>query len=108
MRLSAPTDPSQPFGNATRNSVRGPLFWQVDLRVGKRVSMPWSSGSLELRTEFFNLLKPVELPGPESRPQRGGVQDDHADLRAAAGAAGGHTGDACAAARASPSPRPWT
>ena len=25
-----PTDPSQPFGNAERNSVRGPMFWQFD------------------------------------------------------------------------------
>ena len=29
--VAAPTDPSQPFGNAERNSVRGPLFWQFDL-----------------------------------------------------------------------------
>ena len=27
-----PTDPSQPFGNAPRNSVRGPNFWTVRLR----------------------------------------------------------------------------
>ncbi|MEQ1872036.1 MAG: TonB-dependent receptor, partial [Vicinamibacterales bacterium] len=32
-----PTDPSQPFGNAARNSVRGPMFWQVDLALSRRV-----------------------------------------------------------------------
>ena len=59
-----PTDPSQPFGNAARNSVRGPLFWQVDLMVGKRMPMPWSSGALELRAEFFNLLNRTNFRAP--------------------------------------------
>jgi hypothetical protein len=59
-----PTDPSQPFGNAPRNSVRGPRFWQVDLMVGKRVPMPWPSGALELRAEFFNLLNRSNFRAP--------------------------------------------
>jgi hypothetical protein len=59
-----PTDPSQPFGNAQRNSVRGPLFWQVDLMVGRRIAMPWPSGNIELRAEFFNLLNRTNLRAP--------------------------------------------
>src|SRR6185436_1431658 len=30
-----PTGPSKPCGNAPRNSVRGPSFWQVDLALSK-------------------------------------------------------------------------
>ena len=51
-----PTDPSQPFGNAERNSVRGPLFWQVDLVAAKHFTMPWKNSRLEFRIEAFNLL----------------------------------------------------
>ncbi|MGH9350134.1 MAG: TonB-dependent receptor plug domain-containing protein, partial [Vicinamibacterales bacterium] len=59
-----PTDPSQPFGNAERNSVRGPHFWQVDLQVGKRITMPWQAGSIELRAEFFNLINRSNFRAP--------------------------------------------
>ena len=59
-----PTDPSQPFGNAERNTVRGPYFWQIDLQVGKRIAMPWPQGSLELRAEFFNLLNRSNFRAP--------------------------------------------
>ena len=46
-----PSDPSQPFGDAPRNNVRGPLVWTMDFVAGKRFAMPWrarasrSSGS---------------------------------------------------------------
>jgi Carboxypeptidase regulatory-like domain/TonB dependent receptor/TonB-dependent Receptor Plug Domain len=59
-----PTDPSQPFGNAERNSVRGPAFWQIDLALSRRVPMPWPSGALELRAEFFNLLNRTNFRAP--------------------------------------------
>ena len=62
--ITVPTDPSQPFGNAARNSVRGPLFWQVDLNIGRRIPMPWPSGSIELRAEFFNLLNRTNFRAP--------------------------------------------
>ena len=58
----APTDPSQPFGNAARNSVRGPFFWQMDLMVGKRVTLMRTS--LELRAEMFNLLNRSNFRAP--------------------------------------------
>src|SRR6185436_11552062 len=37
--VAAPTDPSQPFGNAARNSVRGPMFWQLDTALSKRFAL---------------------------------------------------------------------
>jgi hypothetical protein len=67
-----PTDPSQPFGNAARNSVRGPTFWQIDLMFGKRVSMPWPSGSIELRAEFFNLFNRTNFRAPNGNRSAGG------------------------------------
>ena len=45
---SVPTDPSQPFGNAGRNTVRGPNFWQMDhgaRRSGSRSAGRRSSSS---------------------------------------------------------------
>ena len=46
---------SQPFGNAARNTVRGPMFWQVDMAASKTVRLV-RSVKLELRAEAFNLL----------------------------------------------------
>jgi len=62
--VTAPTDPSQPFGNAERNSVRGPLLWTVDLVVSKRFPMPWRNGLFEFRGEFFNLLNRTNFRAP--------------------------------------------
>jgi Carboxypeptidase regulatory-like domain/TonB dependent receptor/TonB-dependent Receptor Plug Domain len=59
-----PSDPSQPFGNAARNSIRGPRFWSLDVQATKRVPMPWSSGGLELRVEAFNLLNRSNFRAP--------------------------------------------
>jgi hypothetical protein len=59
-----PIDPSQPFGSAERNSVRGPAFWQIDLALSRRVPMPWPSGSVEFRAEFFNLLNRTNFRAP--------------------------------------------
>jgi hypothetical protein len=59
-----PIDPSQPFGNAPRNAVRGPYVYQVDFLAGKRVPMPWPSGQLELRIEAFNLFNRTNFRAP--------------------------------------------
>ncbi|MFN7982119.1 MAG: carboxypeptidase regulatory-like domain-containing protein [Vicinamibacterales bacterium] len=61
--VSIPTDPSQPFGNAQRNSVRGPNFWQVDMAASKTLSLP-SRVKLELRVEAFNLLNRTNFRPP--------------------------------------------
>lgn len=60
----APTDPSQPFGNAQRNSLRGPMVWQVDMVASKKFAMPWQNGSVEFRAEFFNLFDRVNFRAP--------------------------------------------
>jgi hypothetical protein len=59
-----PTDPSQPFGNAGRNTVRGPRFWSLDVQATKRVTMPWPQGALELRVEAFNVLNRSNFRAP--------------------------------------------
>ena len=62
----APTDPSQPFGNAERNSVRGPLFWQFDLAASKRFNLGGLGGpaQFEFRLEAFNLLNRTNFRAP--------------------------------------------
>jgi hypothetical protein len=59
-----PTDPSQPFGNAPRNNLRGPFIWQVDFVAAKRVPMPWRSSHVEFRFEAFNLLNRTNFRAP--------------------------------------------
>jgi hypothetical protein len=50
-----PTDPSQPFGNAGRNTVRGPNFWQFDLSASKTLAFG-PRVRAEVRIEAFNLF----------------------------------------------------
>jgi hypothetical protein len=59
-----PTDPSQPFGNAGRNTVRGPFFWQLDLMIAKRIGLPMRSIGLDLRAELFNMLNRSNFRAP--------------------------------------------
>jgi hypothetical protein len=68
--VTAPTDPSQPFGNAGRNSVRGPNFWQVDLAASKTFAI---GGPLkfEFRLEAFNLLNHTNFRTPNGNRSAG-------------------------------------
>jgi hypothetical protein len=59
----APTDPSQPFGNASRNSVRGPVVWQFDLAASKRFDLG-GPAQFEFRLEAFNLLNRTNFRAP--------------------------------------------
>jgi hypothetical protein len=61
--VSIPTDPSQPFGNAPRNSVRGPNFWTVDFALSKQVPIA-GEAKLQLRLEAFNLFNRVNYTAP--------------------------------------------
>jgi len=70
--VTIPTDPSQPFGNAPRNNVRGPLTWTVDMVASKRFSLPWHNSSVELRGEFFNLLNRVNYRAPNGNRSAAG------------------------------------
>jgi hypothetical protein len=66
-----PTDNSQPFGNAERNSVRGPRFWQIDLVASKRFALGWRDAAAEFRLEFFNLLNRTNFRAPNSNRSAG-------------------------------------
>jgi hypothetical protein len=67
-----PTDPSQPFGNAPRNSVRGPWFWQLDLVAAKEFPLPIGEQTrVQLRFEAFNLLNRVNFRGPNGNRSSG-------------------------------------
>jgi carboxypeptidase family protein/TonB-dependent receptor-like protein len=68
--VSIPTDPSQPFGNAGRNTVRGPKFWTVDLAGVKQVALS-NAARIELRLEAFNLLDRVNFTAPNGTRSSG-------------------------------------
>jgi len=55
-KVIAPTDPSQPFGNAGRNIARGFAFYQTDFGLSKAFALPRESMSLQFRAEAFNLF----------------------------------------------------
>jgi hypothetical protein len=66
-----PTDPSQPFGNAPRNSVRGPNFWSFDLAATKQVPVG-TALKVEFRLEAFNLFNRVNFAPPNGNRSSGG------------------------------------
>ena len=65
--MTIPTDPSQPFGDAQRNSVRGPGYWTVDFAVSKYVPLS-GSARLQLRLEAFNLFNRSNFAAPNAIP----------------------------------------
>jgi len=69
--VSIPTDPSQPFGNAPRNSVRGPNFWTFDLAVSKQLALA-GAARLQLRLEAFNLFNRVNFTAPNGNRSSSG------------------------------------
>ena len=66
-----PTDPSQPFGDAARNSVRGPNFWQVDLAASKKFALG-GPARLEFRLEAFNALNRTNFRTPNGNRSAAG------------------------------------
>jgi Carboxypeptidase regulatory-like domain/TonB dependent receptor/TonB-dependent Receptor Plug Domain len=64
--VSIPTDPSHPYGNAGRNSLRDYTFNELDLGLHKGFRL-WSESSLlDIRGEAFNLLNHVNYGAPDS------------------------------------------
>src|SRR5262249_45954778 len=57
--------PSQPFGNAPRNNVRGPNFWQFDAAASKNVALG-GAAKLQIRLEAFNLFNRDNFVAPAS------------------------------------------
>ena len=84
--VSVPTDPSQPFGNAKRNTVRGPKFTQFDLAASKRVAGRRPRAP-RAAARGVQPVQPHELPRAQRRPQRGRVRHHHEHLRSAPAAA---------------------
>jgi hypothetical protein len=70
--VSLPTDPSHPYGNAGRNSLRDLPFNELDLGLHKGFRL-WSESSLlDIRGEAFNLLNHVNYQAPDSNRTDGG------------------------------------
>jgi hypothetical protein len=61
--VAVPTDPSQPFGNAPRNNVRGPNYWTMDMAASKSVPLG-GQARLQIRIEAFNLFNRVNFTPP--------------------------------------------
>ena len=68
--VTAPTDPSQPFGNAERNTVRGPNFWQFDVAASKKLAVG-GPAQVELRVEAFNLFNRTNFRAPNGNRSAG-------------------------------------
>lgn len=64
--VAVPTDRSQPFGTAGRNTVRGPNFWQADLGLHKSFPVWGESTKLEFRMEAFNLFNRSNFQVPNT------------------------------------------
>jgi hypothetical protein len=63
--VTIPTDASQVFGNAKRNSVYAPWFWQVDFVASKNFRLPiGSQTNLQIRFEAFNLFNRTNFGAP--------------------------------------------
>ena len=59
-------DRSEPAVRQRRRATRiaGRTVWQVDFAASKRFAMPWRSGNLEFRAEFFNLFNRTNFRAP--------------------------------------------
>jgi hypothetical protein len=64
--VSVPTDPSHPWGNAGRNSVRSYPFYQLDIGLHKQFGLGGETRKLEFRAEAFNILNQTNFQAPNS------------------------------------------
>ena len=85
-----PTDRSQPFGNAGRNTARGPGFWQFDAAASKSIALGQASNGarLEIRVEAFNLLDRANFTAPNGNRSSPAFGTITSTVRSAAAAAG--------------------
>jgi hypothetical protein len=63
--VSAPPG-SQLFGDAGRNSLRGPAFGQFDLAAHKQFNLLTEAQTLEFRIEAFNVLNATNYISPNT------------------------------------------
>jgi hypothetical protein len=69
--VTNPTDASQPYGNAGRNSLRDMTFNQFDLGLHKSFRLWNEHSSFDLRGEAFNVLNKVNYMAPNSNRSSG-------------------------------------
>ena len=87
--VSVPTDPSHPYGNAGRNSLRDYTFNELDTGLHKGIRL-WSDSSLlDLRFEAFNVLNKVNYEAPDSNRTDGGFRQHYSSFPSAPAATGG-------------------
>jgi len=56
---------SKTWGDFPRNGARGPGAWQMDLGVGKRISLS-ERAQMQFRAEFFNIFNHPQYGSPQS------------------------------------------
>ena len=61
-----PNDPSHPFGNAGRNTVRGFPLYSLDLGIHKNFNLFREGTYLQVRGEAFNLLNHTNFAPPNT------------------------------------------
>jgi hypothetical protein len=66
----APAGPS-PFGNAQRNMVVGPAFFQTDMGLHKDFGLWNEASKFEFRAEAFNILNKVNYQAPDGNVTNG-------------------------------------
>ena len=59
-------DITHPYGNAGRNTAKGPATFQTDVRVQKDFSLPFEKSKLSFQAECFNLLNKTNFRSPAS------------------------------------------
>jgi len=69
--VTSPTDASQPYGNAGRNSLRDMSFNQLDLGLHKSFKLWNDHSTFDLRGEAFNALNKVNYGAPNSSSSAG-------------------------------------
>lgn len=69
--VTNPTDASQPYGNAGRNSLRDMTFNQLDLGLHKSFKLWNDRSTFDLRGEAFNALNKVNYGAPTSSRSSG-------------------------------------
>ncbi len=85
--VAVPTDQSQPFGDAPRNNVSAPNFWQFDLAALKQVRVG-SQVEAGIPDRDLQPVQPRELHAAGVEPEPEHVRDHHQHLPGAAGAVG--------------------
>jgi hypothetical protein len=66
-----PTDRTNPFGNAGRNTGRMDAFYQIDLGIQKNISIRREGTYLQFRAEFFNAFNKTNFRAAEGNLSSG-------------------------------------